>query len=206
MSRPLPPAALVDSPLDLFTPAHDVTRWLTETFLDPASKLFNPDHAHLESANIGCLWTNVQNSRHGKAIVGQCELGTPRGSQGKWAKAKAAVQLEAWFGAVPDFLLTFYAPYASVCDDPEFMALLEHELYHASQAQDAFGAPKFTPEGMPVWSIRGHDVEQFVGVVRRYGAGAARVRELVDAANRRPEVAPADISAACGTCGLRIAA
>ncbi|WP_267902481.1 putative metallopeptidase [Sinorhizobium meliloti] len=41
----------------------------------------------------------------------------------------------------------------------------------------------------PVFTVRGHDVEEFVGVVRRYGADAAGVRAIVDAANRPPEIA-----------------
>jgi hypothetical protein len=39
----------------------------------------------------------------------------------------------------------------------------------------------------------GHDLEEFVGVVRRYGADAANVRTLVDAANRSPEISKAGI-------------
>jgi hypothetical protein len=48
--------------------------------------------------------------------------------------------------------------------------------------------------------------EEFVGVVRRYGVGAAApgVRELVEAAQREPEVEAAEVSLACGTCGLAI--
>ncbi|WP_420376855.1 putative metallopeptidase [Sinorhizobium medicae] len=53
--------------------------------------------------------------------------------------------------------------------------------------------------------MRGHDVEDFVGVVRRYGADAAGVRAIVDAANRPPEIARANIAHACGTCQLRVA-
>ncbi|WP_410176759.1 putative metallopeptidase [Sinorhizobium medicae] len=59
--------------------------------------------------------------------------------------------------------------------------------------------------GRPVFTIRGHDVEDFVGVVRRYGADAAGVRAIVDAANRPPEIARAQIAHACGTCQLRLA-
>ncbi|WP_325053423.1 putative metallopeptidase [Sinorhizobium meliloti] len=54
--------------------------------------------------------------------------------------------------------------------------------------------------------MRGHNVEEFVGVVRRSGADAAGVRAIVDAANRPPEIALAKIIAhACGKCQLRVA-
>jgi len=49
--------------------------------------------------------------------------------------------------------------------------------------RDAFGAPKFKKStGLPSFTLRGHDVEEFVGVVRRYGAAAAGVQAMIDAA------------------------
>lgn len=125
---------------------------------------------------------------------------------GKWSRARAVQQITDWFGSIPAFIITLDADYCQQCGDAEFMALVEHELYHAAQDVDAFGAPKFNRStGEPVYVIRGHDVEQFVGVVRRYGADAGGVREMVDAANRPPEIAQARIEHACGTCNLRVA-
>lgn len=69
---------------------------------------------------------------------------------------------------------------------------------------DSTGAPKFTKEGMPKLEMRGHDVEEFVGVVRRYGA-STQVQELVDAANAPAEVGKLNIARACGTCLLKSA-
>ncbi|MQV46648.1 putative metallopeptidase [Sinorhizobium medicae] len=118
----------------------------------------------------------------------------------------AGKAVKQWFGFVPDFIITLDAEYCRACGDAEFMALVEHELYHSAQETDAFGAPKFSPStGLPVFTIRGHDVEEFVGVVRRYGADAAGVRAIVDAANRPPEIARAQIAHACGTCQLSVA-
>jgi hypothetical protein len=122
----------------------------------------------------------------------------------KWSRARIELQLEQWFGQVPDFLLTFDAQYAAECSDSEFCALVEHELYHAGQEQGPFG-PKFRKDGRPAFAMRGHDVEEFIGVVRRYGADAANVRALVDAANRPPEISQASIGHICGTCQLRVA-
>ncbi|WEX86485.1 putative metallopeptidase [Sinorhizobium garamanticum] len=59
--------------------------------------------------------------------------------------------------------------------------------------------------GRPIFAIRGHDAEEFVGVVRRYGADAAAVRAMVDAANQKPEIARVQIAHACDTCQLRVA-
>ncbi len=112
--------------------------------------------------------------------------------------------MHEWFGCVPRFIITLAADYCSQCSDLEFCALVEHELYHIAQALDEFGSPKFNKEGAPVLRLRGHDVEEFVGVVRRYGT-SREVQELVDAANLPAEVGHIDIARACGTCLLKLA-
>ncbi|WJR66968.1 putative metallopeptidase [Neorhizobium sp. CSC1952] len=201
--RPIPPEEMIEDTSIRFEPAPDLVEWARSTFIDEAANLVNEDHAHLRFASIGALWTNVPNGRHGRRIIGQCEMGLP--PAGKWSRARTELQLQQWFGDVPDFLLTFDAHYASTCSDAEFMALIEHELYHAGQERDAFGAPKFRRNGSPAFGLRSHDVEEFVGVVRRYGADAANVRALVDAANRPPEISRASTGHVCGTCQLKVA-
>lgn len=199
--RPKPPESLFDMEQgDQFIAAPEVVEWAMATFVREAAPLWNPEHGHLEQANIGALWTNVSNSKNGKAIVGQCETGDPM-AMGKWSKAKARIQVEQWFGSIPDFILTFDAGYAEQCSDIEWCALVEHELLHAAQDRDSYGAPKFSAStGRPVWCIRSHDVQEFTSIVRRYGADAAHVREFVDAANGKPEIGHASIAHACGVC------
>ncbi|MBN9335060.1 MAG: hypothetical protein J0I64_16465 [Devosia sp.] len=204
MDRPRPPESIFENPAEpLFAPAPDLIEWLQATFIANGAPLQNEDHKHLAWASLGALWTNVPNGRAGRRIIGQCEMGLP--PMNKWGRARVERQLLDWFGGLPDFVLTFDAEYARDCSDAEFMALVEHELYHAGQERDPFGAPKFRKNGAPAFAIRGHDVEEFVGVVRRYGAGAAGVQEMVDAANARPEIADVKIALACGTCRLRAA-
>lgn len=51
-------------------------------------------------------------------------------------------------------LLTFEAEYAASCSDAEFMALVEHELYHAGQERDVFGARDRAGRYRPcVWNV-----------------------------------------------------
>lgn len=199
--RPMPPESLFDIEQgNQFVPAPEIVEWARETFIEEGAPLYNPEHGHLEQANIGALWTSVANSKNGRMIVGQCETGDPM-AMGIWAKAKARIQVEQWFGLIPDFILTFDAGYAAQCSDIEFCALVEHELLHAAQARDIFGVPKFSAStGRPVWAIRGHDVQEFTSIVRRYGADAAHVRDFVDAANQRPAIGHASIAHACGVC------
>lgn len=201
MERPSPPATLFDIEAgDAFLPAPEIVAWARSTFIEEGAALENEEHAHLRDASIGTLWTNVANSKNGRSIVGQCELGDPM-AMGKWAKAKARIQVEHWFGTIPDFILTFDAAYAMQCSDIEWCALVEHELLHAAQETNQFGAPKFSAStGRPVFGIRGHDVQEFTSIVRRYGAEAAHVREFVEAAKAKPEIGSVQVSHACGVC------
>jgi Putative phage metallopeptidase len=120
---------------------------------------------------------------------------------GKWAKARAELQIIGWFGDIPDFILTFDASYAALCSDAQWCALVEHELSHCGVERDMYGAPKFRKStGLPAFTLQGHDVEEFIGVVRRYGAAAADVQAMIDAAAQGPTIAAADIDFACGNC------
>jgi len=206
--RPYPPEDLATfsdmEMMDRFIPAHDVLDWLRDTFLDEASDLFNADHAHLRDAKLGVLWTNCDNSRNMRSVIGQAELMPPM-AMGKWQRARAVQQVEEWFGMMPDFLLTFSAPAAHGMDDASFCALVEHELYHAGVKLDEFGMPKFKQDGTPAFTIRGHDVEEFVGVVARYGAIDSGVAAMVEVAGRQPLMRAASIAGACGTCSLKAA-
>jgi hypothetical protein len=205
--RPFPPTDLFEvsvANIDRFVPAPDLTLWIEETFLDDDGDLTNEDHVHLRQATIGALWTTAVNSRQGRTVVGQAEVGIPR-AMGRWARARAEQQVREWFGFIPDFILTFSAPYGAHASDAEFCALVEHELYHCGQERDEWGAPKFRKSGSPAFTMRGHDVEEFVGVVRRYGANASGVRDLVEAASQEPLIARVSIAQACGTCMLRAA-
>lgn len=206
LERPRPPESLFDHTVfDWFVPAPDLVEWLTATFIEDGAELMNGDHAHLRQARLGALWTNCPNARHGRPILATCETGDAR-AMGKWAKAKAEQQMVEWFGEIPDFILTFSAGYADSCSDAAFCAVVEHELYHAGQERDEFGQPKFTQAGRPKFGIRGHDIEEFSGVVRRYGVIGEDMRKLVEAAQSRPEISDEQVAQACGTCqGLRAA-
>lgn len=211
--RPLPPPELAEEWPMRFLPAPDVRDWILEAFVDPAGPLHNPDHEHLASAEIGVVWTNAYAGAQGRAATGQrlmvagmAEMPQLKGRA--WIRTRQEFQLEQWFGRIPDFVITLFAPAAADADDASFCALVEHEVYHCGQAVNEFGAPRFNREtGRPIFALRGHDVEEFVGVVRRWGAGASspNVEELVRAAQQPPEIAAAALELACGVCGRRAA-
>lgn len=208
MTRPFPPRHLVElidiESLDRFEPDADLTEWITDTFITGSGPLVNPDHTHLSEAHIGFLWTNCGNAKQMRVVLGQTEIMPPM-AMGKWQRARAVQQIEEWFDGMPDFLITFSAPACDGMNDASFCALVEHELYHCAQAMDDFGMPKFKRDGGPVFAMRGHDVEEFVGVVRRYGAEAAGVQPMIDAANAKPLITGVELDGICGTCALKAA-
>lgn len=203
--RPLPPDSLRDpNPfVGEFIPAPEVVQWIEQSFLHDESPLYNEEHSHLASANLGALWTNAANTTKQVEVIGQAEVPRAPGTMGKWGRARWKFQMYQWFGPdydKLDFLVTLSAPYCFECSDLEWCALIEHELYHCAQAVDEFEQPKFRKDGSPVFAIRGHDVEEFVGVVKRYGAVGRNVQAIADAAMKPPLIGMSAIGQACGTC------
>lgn len=203
-SRPYPPADFIEefSPYIKLIPAVGIMQWVTDNILSSEGELHNPDHAHLIDADIAFMWAASAFSKKGRTVLGQAEEVMMRA--GGWQKARMEQQMYEWFGHKPDYIITLAADFCSQCSDMEFCALVEHELYHIAQDTDEFGAPKFTRDGQPKLCMRGHDVEEFVGVVRRYGA-SADVQEIIDAASQPAEVAKINIARACGTCLMKLA-
>lgn len=192
LMRPAPPEQLAR-----FAPAPEVLAWAKRTILAPGGALHNPDHAHLVEADLAFLWAPGAFEKAGRTVLGQAEQVMFRA--GGWQKARQEQQMIEWFGRVPAFLITLAADYCATCSDADFCALVEHELYHIGQSKDPFGAPAFDKLGRPKLRIVGHDVEEFVGVVARYGP-SADVRRLVAAAGSAPAVPRMDIARACGCC------
>lgn len=200
MRRPLPPRKLI-TPGSQFEPSPRLAAWITATFVDASGPLYLERYGVLGQASLGCLWTNVEIVRGGKLLQGTAEIPVPR--QGApWVKARARWQIEQWFGAeTPDFVLTFYAPWAAEARNAEWCALVEHELSHCGQAVDEYGAPRFDQRsGRPIWAVTPHDVEEFGHVVARYGAEAVgtEVARFAQAARGKAELGRREIAAACG--------
>lgn len=201
--RPMPPPTVDEIAPDHFYPAPEVLTWIRSTFIEPGGPLHNPDHAHLEFATLGVLWTNKSYRKQQRWIIGQAE--DPKGgTSGAWKKGRGEQQLTEWFGAVPDFVITLYAPKLKTFDDRSFCAVIEHELYHAAQDTDEFGQPKWHRDGSPMFAIKGHDIEEFHGVAARYGL-PADLKALLELAQQQPALPDRIIEGACGTCMARAA-
>lgn len=207
--RPQPPVHLVENLfVTAFSPSPVLASWAQDIFLNDDAPLRNDDHLHLIGASIGFLWASTGYSKGGRRVLGQTEDLRLASRGNAWQRARAEQQLTDWFETIPDFLITLDGHYCSQCSDIEFCALIEHELYHIGQECDEFGAQKFHRDsGQPKLVIKGHDVEEFVGVVRRYGVDSpdGKLKEMIIAAAKGPEIGNVNIARACGTC-LRLAA
>lgn len=202
----MPPASVADDLLGMvFAPAPDLAAWARRTFIDRDGPLANPDHMHLQEAEIGMLWASTGFVTKGRRVVGTAEDTEQAGMGNAWRKGRVEQQLREWFGSPPRFLITIDAFYWREASDAEACALIEHELYHLAHLRNEFGDPAFTKDGQPRLGIQGHDVEEFVGVVRRYGPGDpdSSVARLVIAAAAGPRVEEARIRHACGLCAAK---
>ncbi len=205
--RPMPRLESIEAfhPYTRIIPAPEVLEWANAQIISEDGELHNPDHFHLQDADLCFLWASSAFAKQGRIVLGQAEQVAMRA--GGWQKARMEQQMHEWFGQIPTFIITLAADYCAQCSDLEFCALVEHELYHISQQVDEFGAPKFTKEGLPKLCLRGHDVSEFVAIVDRYGVGApdGDVARMVEAAKTPPKIGAMSIAHACGTCMLRIA-
>ncbi len=205
--RPRPPESLLalDEVFTRLIPAPEIGEWVEQQVIATDGLVHNPDHGHLATADIRFLWASQGFRKQGRTVLGQAEMVMIRA--GGWQKARQEQQFRDWFGYVPDFIITVDAAYSAACSDTDWCALIEHELYHIAQQKDEFGAPAFTKDGIPKLEMRGHDVEEFIGVVKRYGVGDPNgaIAQLAAAARGAPEVNRSNIAGACGTCLLRAA-
>lgn len=203
LRRPAPPDALGD--VFSFMPAREVRDWIQTTILANDGAIHNPEHGHLVDADLEVLWAAGGFRSKMRSVIGTAEEVAFRCNA--WQKGRQEQQMREWFGRVPKFLITLDGAYCRECSDAEFCALVEHELYHVAHQKDEFGQPAFTKEGAPKLGIQGHEVEEFVGVVRRYGVGdpGGAIARLAAAARGTPEVSRVALAGACGTCLLKVA-
>ncbi|EPJ8241325.1 putative metallopeptidase, partial [Acinetobacter baumannii] len=184
-----------------FAPAPEIWEWIKQVFLDPKSKLFNPDHMHLRSfryPDIAVMWARSGFKKQGRQVIGTTEKVMI--NAGGWKKERQEEQYIQWFNYLPEYLITFDASYSRIASDVNFCALLEHELYHIGVERDSDGEIIYSDHtGLPKHYLACHDVEEFIGVVKRWGANDS-VKRLIEVAKNPPFVSDLDISKCCGNC------
>jgi len=142
-----------------------------------------PEFEHLRAgeARVVYLMRVDPVIKAGRQVLGTCYLPTVQGS----LKPLFDWLLADRFGNDPpiDFLIVLDTEYWQPASELKGEILVYHELMHCGQAVDKHGADRFDPvTGQPIWCIRGHDVEEFVAVVERYGQHNDDIRRFVAAA------------------------
>ncbi|MFV5376489.1 putative metallopeptidase [Acinetobacter calcoaceticus] len=206
--RPFPPTDFIDQADEeeaiRIVPAPDLKNWVVANFLTLGGPLYNPDHDHIaellhdNEEFLACAWASSACVAKKRMVLGQCEK--VMFNQGGWKKARQEQQMRDWFGYVPVYLITIDASYCDQATDRDFCALIEHELYHIGVERDEDGEPLYSDmTGLPKHYLAGHDVEEFIGVVKRWGP-SENVKRLIEVAKNPPFVSDLDISRCCGNC------
>ena len=100
LKRPAPPAAMLDREnfeTPTFVPTPELETWMRSTFIEEGAPLQNDGHFHLRFAQVGVLWTSIENARQGRRVVGQAERGDPAAI----GKARAELQIRDGSGTSP---------------------------------------------------------------------------------------------------------
>lgn len=140
-----------------------------------------PEHQHLVDNEIDVDWLmrNFEKVKGGRIVLGSVHEPTCNGELApmfEW-------MVERLFGRLPRFLVILDAEYWAAATDLQREILIFHELCHIQQKLDKFGAPRFDKDGLPVYGLKSHDVEEFSATVYRYGAYSEEIKTFVDACN-----------------------
>lgn len=164
--RPRPEYGEPVGPEDLFFSPGDAE-------LDPktiATALIanEPLFAHLRDGDATLLFLMrvMPKDKGGKSVLGELCLpsfGGALAGVGKWMLARMC-------DGLPDFIMVLDVAWWEQAALEQRQALVFHELLHAKHATDKDGELRFTPEGLVVWALQPHDIEEFGDVVRRFGA------------------------------------
>jgi Putative phage metallopeptidase len=140
-----------------------------------------PEHAHLfeHQPAVAFLFREDGLVKQGRRVLGTCYMPRVQGD----LRPLFDWMLERMLGYSPIFLFILDLEFWRDSTDREREILVFHEMSHAAQARDEHGEPRFNRvTGAPIWTIRGHDIEEFNQVVERYGAWGTDLQAFLAAA------------------------
>jgi hypothetical protein len=169
---PLPPAETFRLPAEGPDDPRPIIRRMVEEM---------DEFAHLRhgEAVIMTVFRAEPKSKNGKLILGYMAMPRFQGSLadfGLWLLATSCG------GTLPDFLMVLDAEFWSTATPHQRDALIHHELMHAGHQKGRDGEPRFTDEGLPVWGLEPHSLEEFNTTVRRFGAWQGDISAFIVAA------------------------
>jgi hypothetical protein len=123
-------------------------------------------HGDLAEARIALAWRiNLNPDADGRLVLGKCQKVSDLHKELADYDFIVILNREAW----DEF------------SDAQRLALLDHELSHATVARDQDGQPKLDERGRAVFRLRKHDIEEFRDVVARHGCYKEDLREFAEA-------------------------
>lgn len=143
-----------------------------------------PEFMHLKEGQpvVKWLYKMVPTVRQGRDVLGTVYVPSVQGQ----LKPMFEWMMEEKWGFIPDFLVVLDLEYWLSADELDREILVFHETCHMRQKEDQYGMPAYDKTtGEPKWDLAGHDVEEFVKVVARYGAWSAEIQALVAASKRQ---------------------
>lgn len=144
--------------MDIFANRQSKVYQASEEVMTVAAELIATVHEHLVQANICYLFRTDEWTKKGRYIYG-----------------KAYKVPEQWrYLSGYDLLMVINRSVWTTLTPEQRTALVDHELCHFERIDDAAGNVKS-------WTLVDHDVEEFIGVVRRHGLWKVDVQELVKA-------------------------
>ena len=185
-----------------FKPCREVGVWARRHLIDASSPIVNPEHAHLDKARILWLWASYTATAKGGAI-GEAQLNLAQSAA--YSQGRSTAMLRDWNGGIhPDFIITLSAPWFAEADEVSKCAVIDHELFHCAQKRNKDGERAFDRlSDRPQWAIRHHDLEEFVGIARRYGAWSPQLQQMKSALEHKPLIGRPLCVGAC-SCGAVI--
>ena len=135
-----------------------------------------PEHfEHLQECRIGYLITDEEIRMQGRDKAGYAIMPQAMGQNGKLFDWTLAVQfgfIDECFDAPvpPDAIMVVQQEAWQVYQPIQRAGLVFHELKHIAHLHTKDGEPRYSDEdGRPLYSIIGHDVEEFTEVAALFG-------------------------------------
>ncbi|ATI15682.1 hypothetical protein [Bordetella phage vB_BbrM_PHB04] len=141
-----------------------------------------PEHEHLveNEIDLAFLFRRKEKIMGGRMILGTVYEPKVQGG----LKDVFEWMIQRMLGRMPRFLVVLDEGYWQECGARNREILVFHELTHCQQKRDRHGELRFDLDGNPVYGLRGHDVEEFTSVVRRYGVWNDEIRDFIAAAQQ----------------------
>jgi hypothetical protein len=146
--------------------------------LDPygyLDRLVMAHHEPLADAKIALAWLlDVKPDCDGHLTLGRC---------------RKATDLDREFREF-DLVILLNAAAWRTLNEQQRAALVDHELCHATIAQDKHGEPILDERDRKCYRLRKHDIEEFHAVVKRHGVYLSDIAEFIRSAEQAPLFAP----------------